>query len=97
MIFNQNWRIVSDETGDDNSDGTNHSSEDESTNNSVMRKSWFYFTQIFTSKRCISMYLEDAYLLHLKFVINKDANVVTLSQKKVICANGLLVDSSFLH
>jgi hypothetical protein len=101
MIFDQNWRIASDETGDYNNDGTNHSSEDDSTNNPVMRKSWFDLTQIFPSKRCISMYLEDVYLLNLKFVANhltnKDANAVTLSRKKVICTNGLLVDPSFLH
>jgi hypothetical protein len=84
MIFNQKWRIASDGVGDDDGDGTDHGSEDDSTDTPVMRKrkSWPDLTHIFPSKRCISMYLEDAYLLNLKhvanYLTNKDANVVTV-------------------
>jgi hypothetical protein len=90
MIFDQNWRIASDETGDDNSDGTNHSSEDDSANDPVMRKSWFDLTQIFPSKRCISMYLEDAYLPNFE-ICRKPSN-----EQRRQCSN-LITEESYLY
>lgn len=83
MIFGQNWRTSSEAIKSDE-DVTDSSSEDESTDTTVIhrRKSFADLTYVFPSKRCIATYLEDAYLLNLKhvagYLTKKDANVVTV-------------------
>ena len=89
MIFGRNWQISSDEN-DDEGDEANQSDDDsgdESTATSSTtlirkRKSVGDLTYIFPSKQCVSMYLQDAYLLNMKhvasYLTNKGDNVITV-------------------
>ena len=87
MIFDQNWQILSDENvdKDDEANQSDDDSGDEniatgSTTLTRKRKSVGDLTYIFPSKRCISMYVQDAYLLNMKhavsYLTNKDDNVI---------------------
>ena len=75
MIFGQNWQISSDENLDED-DEANHSDDHSGGENTATksttlirkRKSVGDLTYIFPSKGCISMYLQDAYLLNMKHV-----------------------------
>ena len=89
MIFGQNWQISSDENvgEDDEANQSDDDSGDENTATSSTtlmrkRKSLGDSTSIFPSKRCISMYLQDAYLLNMKhvasYLTNKGDNVITV-------------------
>ena len=89
MIFGQNWQISSDENVDED-DEANQSDDDSgdeniaTSNNTLIRKrkSVGDLSYIFPSKRCISMYLQDAYLHNTKNVAsnltNKGDNVITV-------------------
>ena len=88
MIFGHNWQISSDENVDEN-DEANQSDDDSGDENTATssitlirkRKSVGDLTYIFPSKRCISMYVQDAYLLNMKhvasYLTNKGDNVIT--------------------
>ena len=89
MIFGQNWQISSDKNVDED-DEANQSDDDSgdeytATSSTTLirkRKSVVDLTYIFPSKRCISMYLQDAYLLNIKhvafYLTNKGDNVITV-------------------
>ena len=89
MIFGQNWQISSDENVDED-DEANQSDDDSGDENTATgsttlirkRKSVGDLTYIFFSKRCISMHLQDAYLLNMKhvasYLTNKGDNVITV-------------------
>ena len=89
MIFGQNWQISSDVSVDED-DEANQSDADSGDENTATssttlirkRKSVGDLTYIFPSKRCIAMYLQDAYLLNMKHVVsyltNKGDNVITV-------------------
>ena len=89
MIFGQNWQISSDENVDED-DEANQSDDDSGDKNTATssttltrkRRSVGDLTYIFPSKRCISMYLQDAYLLNMKhavsYLTNKSNNVITV-------------------
>ena len=87
MIFAQNWQTSSDENVDED-DEVNQSDDDSGDENTATsittlirkRKSVGDLTYIFPSKRCISIYLQDAYLLNTKhvasYLTNKGDNVI---------------------
>ena len=89
MIFGQNWQISSDKNVDED-DEANQSDDDSGDENTATssttliqkRKSVVDLTCIFPSKRCISMYLQNAYLLNMKhvasYLTNKGDNVITV-------------------
>ena len=89
MIFGQNWQISSDENVDED-DEANQSDDDSGDENTATsstilirkRKSVGDLTYIFPSKRCISMYLQDAYLLNMRhvasYLTNEGDNVITV-------------------
>ena len=89
MIFGQNWQISSDENVDED-DEANQSDDDSGDENTATcnttltrkRKSVGDLTYIFPSKRYISMYPQDAYLLNLKhvasYLTNKGDNIITV-------------------
>ena len=89
MILGQNWQISSDENVDQD-DKANQSDVDSGGENTATssttliqkRKSIGDLTYIFPSKRCIPMYLQDAYLLNMKdvasYLTNKGDNVITV-------------------
>ena len=91
MIFGQNWQISSDENVDED-DEANQSDDDSGDENTATssttlirkRKSVgdLTYRYIFLSKRCISVYLQDAYLLNMKhvasYLTNKGDNVITV-------------------
>ena len=80
-IFGQNWQISSDKNVDED-DEANQSDDDSGGENTATssttlirkRKSVGDLTYIFPSKRCISMYLQDAYLLSMKHVASYSTN-----------------------
>ena len=90
MIFGQNWQISPDENVDED-DEANQSDEDSGDENTATssttlirkRKSVGDLTYIFPSKRCISMYLQDAYLLNMKhvasYLTNKGESVAAVA------------------
>ena len=89
MILGQNWQISSDENVDEDNEA-NQSDDDSGDENTATssttltrkRKSVGDLIYIFPSKRCISMYLQDAYLLNMKhvgsYLTNKGDNVITV-------------------
>ena len=89
MILGQNWQISSDENVDQddeaNQSNVDSGSENTATSSTTLiqkRKNVGDLTYIFPSKRCISMYLQDAYLLNMKhvasYLTNKGDNVITV-------------------
>ena len=89
MILGQNWQISSDENVDQddeaNQSDVDSGSENTATSSTTLiqkRKNVGDLTYIFPSKRCISMYLQDAYLLNMKhvasYLTNKGDNVITV-------------------
>ena len=85
LVFDQNCQISASPDDDDEADEKDEDSEDEEKQDPPVirkRKSVGDLTYIFPSKRCISMYLEDAYLLNLKrvanYLTNKEDNVITV-------------------
>ena len=99
MIFGLNWQISSDENIDED-DEANQSDDDTGDENTATssttlirkRKGVGDLTYIFSSKRCISMYLQDAYLLNMKhvasYLTNKGDNVITVGLDDTTKATG---------
>ena len=89
MIFGQNWQISFDKNVDED-DEANQSDDDSGGENTATssttlirkRNSVGDLTYIFLSKRCISMYLQNAYLLTIKhvasYLTSKGDNVITV-------------------